>query len=70
MHRVLWPYERTGKHGLATTYHVGDQDMEFAVRTALALDDAQRSLLQANARRWFEQNDERFRGRTAAVLCE
>lgn len=67
---VLSPYERTGKHGLATTYHFGDREIESAVQAALSLGDVQREVLQANARRWFEQNDERFRGRMATVLRE
>ncbi|HEX2493997.1 MAG TPA: glycosyltransferase [Steroidobacter sp.] len=65
---VLLPYERTGTHGLSMTYHFGERGLQQAVVEALSLDDARCGALQANARRWFEENDKSFRLRLTESL--
>src|SRR5690606_8759978 len=57
---VLAAANRTGTQRLATTWFVDPAALEAAVDQVLALDEAARTRLGANARAWWEHNDRAF----------
>lgn len=65
---LLFPYSRTGKHGLATTYHFDEAALSGAIAAALALDPVELQRLSNRARETFERIDSRFRQTAAAAF--
>lgn len=57
---VLVPWARCGSQRLATTYFVEPAAIGEGVERLLALDEAQRARLSANARAWWLDNDRAF----------
>jgi hypothetical protein len=65
---VLVAFGRTGRQQLATTYHFDEAAMEAAIERALAMSQAEREDLGANARDWFLRNDREFSTRLQQAL--
>jgi hypothetical protein len=66
---VLVAANRSGTQRLATTWFVDPAALEAAVEYVLALDEAARAQLGANARAWWEDNDRAFRERIADAVA-
>lgn len=60
---ILMPYARTDRQQLAQRYLVEAEALEAAVASALALNDEECANMQAEARRFFLENDLAFRSR-------
>ena len=65
---VLIPVARTGRQAAAVTWLADPIEIAEAVERALALDEAECETLGNAARKFFLQNDRKFRNRIIAVL--
>jgi len=67
---VLCASQPVGTQALATLYRFDAQAMCAAVERCIAMDEAERAAMGANARRWFEDNHRAFPARLRDALLE
>lgn len=68
-HGVLVQHASSTPHNLAHAYTVAAEDLERKVETVLTMDTKSLARTTFRARRWYEENDQRFRYRLPRVIA-
>lgn len=65
---ILIDYHASNPKNLGTNYYVDVEDMERKVKQVLSMDISVKKQLGENARKWYEQNNQFFRGRIVEIM--